>query len=560
MKKKINLFLFLITILFTSNLVSNEIKNQIQPEPSSKIQTEIIKKKFKKHVVVSANDYATKIGIQILRDGGNAIDATVAIQLALGLVEPQSSGLGGGIFITFHNSSNNKIISFEGREKAPRAINENIFLDLNNKPKKFFDAAIGGASVGVPGVVKTLFEFHKLYGVLPWKNLFDPVIQLAKKGIKPPNRLKNAIKKEKFVFKINPNIIYNEINNHPQKNFKNLDYAFTLEEIAQNHESFYSGEIAEKIVHSVNNSINPGELSIDDLVNYKPEIQNSLCYQLKIGYKICGPNLPSSGTICIIQALILLEEIIARNHFTNNKSLNLEKILEILNFVYYFRDKNLADSKFVKIDIKKILDKKFLKKEFNLFKKKNITHEFQEINEILSSTSHFSVIDKNGNIVSATSSIESSFGSRLFVDGFFLNNQLTDFSFRTIDKLGNKIFNKPEGEKRPLSSMSPLIIYDENNNFYLTIGSPGGKAIISYILRVLIDVLYLEKDIDQSIKSPNYIAINGKIFLENEKLNLKLKKKGKVRKLTSGLAIIQKKNDYYLGVADNRRDGSVRGD
>ncbi len=370
MKKKINLFLFSITILFTSNLVSNEIKNQIQPEPSSKIQTEITKKKFKKHVVVTANDYATKIGIQILRNGGNAVDATVAIQLALGLVEPQSSGLGGGIFITFHNSSNNKIISFEGREKAPRSINENIFLDLNNKPKKFFDAAIGGASVGVPAVVKTLFEFHKLYGVLPWKNLFDPVIQLAKKGIEPPNRLKNAIKKEKFVFKINPNIIYNQINDHPKKNFKNLDYAFTLEKIAQNHESFYSGEIAEKIVYTVNNSINPGELSIDDLVNYKPEIQNSLCYQLKIGYKICGPNLPSSGTICIIQALILLEEIIARNHSTNNKILNLEKILEILNFVYYLRDKNLADSKFVQIDVKKLLNKKFLKKEFNLFEKK----------------------------------------------------------------------------------------------------------------------------------------------------------------------------------------------
>ena len=162
--------------------------------------------------------------------------------------------------------------------------------------------------------------------------------------------------------------------------------------------------------------------------------------------------------------------------------------------------------------------------------------------------------------MSATSSIESSFGSRLFVNGFFLNNQLTDFSFRTKDNSGNDIFNKPEGNKRPLSSMSPLIIYDDNDNFYLTIGSPGGKAIISYILRVLIDVLYLDKDIDLSIESPNYIAINGKIFLENEKLNLKLKKKGVVRRLTSGLAIIQKKNDYYLGVADNRRDGSVRGD
>ncbi len=560
MKKKINLFLFLLTILFTSSLVSNEIKNQIQPEPSSKIQTEIIKKKFKKQAVVTANDYATKIGIQILRNGGNAIDATVAIQIALGLVEPQSSGLGGGIFITFHNSSNNKVISFEGREKAPKAINENIFLDSNQKPKKFFDAAIGGASVGVPAVVKTLFEFHKLYGVLPWSDLFDPVIQLAKKGFIPPNRLKNAIKKDKFLFKINPNIIYNEVNDHPQKNFKNLEYAFTLEQIAQNYESFYRGKIAEKIVHRVNNSVNPGELSIDDLVNYKPEIQNSLCHKLKIGYKICGPNLPSSGTICIIQALTLLEEFIEGKNPAINEILNLEKILEILNFVYYLRDKNLADSKFVKIDIKKILSKKFLKKEFNLFKKKYVTHQFQQINEILSSTSHFSVVDKNGNIVSATSSIESSFGSRLFIDGFFLNNQLTDFSFRTMDNSGNEILNKPEGEKRPLSSMSPLIIYDKNNNFYLTIGSPGGKAIISYILRVLIDVLYLEKDINQSLESPNYIAINGKIFLENEKLNLELKRKGEVRKLTSGLAIIQKKNNYYLGVADNRRDGSVRGD
>ncbi len=474
------------------------------------------------------------------------------------MVEPQSSGLGGGIFITFHNSTNNQVISFEGREKAPKEIDENIFLDSNSKPKKFFDAAIGGAAVGVPGVVKTLFEFHKQYGKLPWMDLFHPVIQLAKKGFKPPNRLKNALMKEKFVFNINPNIIYNDINNYPKKNIKNLDYALTLEKIAQNHQSFYSGEIAKKIVYRVNNSINPGKLSADDLANYKPEIQSSLCHQLKIGYKICGPNLPSSGTICLLQSLILLEEIIKENNSTNK--IELEKILEILNFVYFLRDKNLADSKFVEIDIKKILNRKFLKKEFNLFKKKKISHEAQEINEILSSTSHFSVIDKNGNIVSATSSIESSFGSRLFVNGFFLNNQLTDFSFRTKDNSGNDIFNKPEGNKRPLSSMSPLIIYDDNDNFYLTIGSPGGKAIISYILRVLIDVLYLDKDIDLSIESPNYIAINGKIFLENEKLNLKLKKKGVVRRLTSGLAIIQKKNDYYLGVADNRRDGSVRGD
>ena len=293
------------------------------------------------------------------------------------MVEPQSSGLGGGIFITFHNSTNNQVISFEGREKAPKEIDENIFLDLNSKPKKFFEAAIGGAAVGVPGVVKTLFEFHKQYGKLPWMDLFHPVIQLAKKGFKPPNRLKNALMKEKFVFNINPNIIYNDINNYPKKNIKNLDYALTLEKIAQNHQSFYSGEIAKKIVYRVNNSINPGKLSADDLANYKPEIQSSLCHQLKIGYKICGPNLPSSGTICLLQSLILLEEIIKENNSTNK--IELEKILEILNFVYFLRDKNLADSKFVEIDIKKILNRKFLKKEFNLFKKKKYLMKLKKL-------------------------------------------------------------------------------------------------------------------------------------------------------------------------------------
>ena len=224
-------------------------------------------------------------------------------------------------------------------------------------------------------------------------------------------------------------------------------------------------------------SKNPGFINFSDLKLYNPKKQLAFCYKLDKNFTLCGPNLPSSGTICILQALIIYENILKKSN-----SVNLDQILSILNFVYYSRSRDLADPEFEEINPDSLLDKKLLLENFKLFNQKLEKVDSININKLLNSTTHFSIIDNKGNIISATSSIESSFGSRLFTNGFFLNNQLTDFSFKIKDKNNNLIKNRPEGGKRPLSSMSPIIVLDENDQPFLTIGYPVEKLLFHIFL------------------------------------------------------------------------------
>ena len=556
MKKKINFFTFFFLFLFSFKLIANEIDQSIEPEPDS-IKS-ISKKTFvaNSFILVTANDYATTIGFQVLKDGGNAVDSAIAVQLVLGLVEPQSSGIGGGTFITFFDAKTKKTYSYEGREKSPKKIPSDIFIDKNGNPKKFFDAAIGGASVGVPATLKTLKLIHEDFGLLEWNTIINYVIEFSEDGFIPSPRLINALQKEKYLFKLNHNSIYKKILLDPKKEFVNKEYTNTLKIISNNLTEFYNGKIAREIIKVVNESKNSGFFDISDLNLYKAKKQSALCYKLENNLTLCGPNLPSSGTICLIQALILYESILKKS-----QSVSFDDTLSILNFIYYLRSKNLSDPEFEEIKYESLLNKKELLKEFMLSKKKISKKESVNANELLNSTSHFSIIDSHGNVVSATSSIESSFGSRLFTNGFFLNNQLTDFSFKNVDQNNNPVKNRVEGGKRPLSSMSPIIVLDENNNPYLTIGSPGGKAIISYVYRVLIDIFYKNTEIYKSIESPNYVKINGNTYFEDENLKeITSENEPIIRKLTSGLAVIKKTKDGFIGVADPRRDGSVRGE
>ena len=551
MIKKINFFIVL--ILISNDLLADKLNQSIEPEPSSVFLDSGRKNAYgDDFVVVTANNYATELGFKILELGGSVIDAAVTIQLTLGLVEPQSSGLGGGMFATYYDSSSRKTFSFEGRETAPKNINSRIFLEDNGTPKKFFDAVVGGLSVGVPSTLKTLKQMHEEYGLLEWEKLIDPVIKFTEDGFLPPRRLLNALKKDKFFLKKNSNSSFKKILENPNTKFVNNHYAESLKTISKNYEDFYSGEIAKNIVVEVRNSENPGKLSLKDLKDYKPKKQQALCMKLESGYKVCGPNLPSSGTICILQILQLYEDL-------KNKNIELGDILEIINFVYYVRDKQLADDEYEKINLKKLLSLNFLKTEFQLYKEERSSKEIENFDQIFNSTSHFSLVDKYGNILSLTSSIESSFGSKIIVNGFILNNQLTDFSFKTKDQNGELIKNRPESGKRPLSSMAPLIIFDKNNDFILTIGSPGGKAIISYVARVLIDIFYNKIDSASSIRKPNYIKIRDKTFVENEYLKKNLKQVSKIRNLTSGLAIIENTENGFNGIADFRRDGTAKG-
>ena len=552
MKKKIKFFLFFIFI--SKNIYANQLYSDIQPEPAS-IKTNLKKSLVAKDfIVVTANDYATSIGFEILSEGGNAVDAAVAIQMTLGLVEPQSSGLGGGSFITFYNKSEEKVYSYEGREKAPKKIPENIFLNKNGNTKKFFEAAIGGAAVGTPATLKTYKLIHSNYGLMNWEKIISYVIEFSKNGFIPSARLINAINKERFFFDIYPNSIFKNIITDPKKKFYNDDYTETLKLISKKPSVFYEGIIADNIVKEVQKSKNSGYLNKNDLELYEPEKNYALCLKLKNNKSICGPNLPSSGTICIIQALIIYESI-----SKETDTFNINSVLSILDFVYSLRSETLADDKFEDVDINLLLNEEKLLKKYKNFLKINKKTSLLHLDEILNSTTHFSVIDKDGNIVSATSSIESSFGSRLFTNGFFLNNQLTDFSFKMKNSVGDFIKNRVVGGKRPLSSMSPIIVFNENGELVLTIGSPGGKAIIAYVFRVLIETLYNKIDLEKSLNNPNYLRIKGRTFLEDKSLKKNLTGIADIRNLTSGLAVIYKTKDGYLGVADKRRDGTVMG-
>ena len=556
MQKKIIFYLILFVLITTDDLYSDNIYQTIEPEISSekKLEAELRYGKYKEFMVVTANDYATKIGYEILEKGGTAADAAVAIQLTLGLVEPQSSGLGGGLFITYFNRKTREVLSYEGREKAPKNLKNNIFVTTNGKSKRFFDAAVGGAAVGVPATLKTLHSIHHDYGKLAWQEIIGPVIKFSNEGFIPSNRLINALKKEKFLFKIYPDSIFKQIYEEPKQKFVNKDYTNTLIEVSEDYNNFYFNQIGRNIVKTVQNSENSGQLSLKDLQNYKIKKNNALCFDLDSGYKICGPNLPSSGTICSIQGLILFEF-----HRKAKGQVNLNDILDILNFVYHLRDSELADPEFEKVDLKYLFDKKKLYENFQEFIKNQKVMAINNFDQIFSSTSHFSIVDSYGNVLSATSSIESSFGSRLFTNGFFLNNQLTDFDFQNKNKSGKLNKNRPEGGKRPLSPMAPLIVFDEKKEFLLSVGSPGGKAIISYVLKSLINLLFEEQSIKDTIEGPNYIRIKNKTFIEHEKLDSGLKYKAKKRNLTSGISIIKNDKGFYLGGTDPRRDGSVRG-
>ena len=404
--------------------------------------------------------------------------------------------------------------------------------------------------------LKTLKLIHEDFGLLEWSEIISYAIEFSEKGFIPSPRLINALEKEKFLFKLNKDSIYENIITNPKKKFFNPEYTNTLKTISKNFSDFYNGNIAKKIIKTVNQSSNPGFFDISDFESYEAKKQKAFCYKLANGLTLCGPNLPSSGTICLIQAFIIYENILKKS-----QTVSLDETLSILNFIYYLRSKKLADPEFEKINLKKLLDKNELLKNFKLFKKKSKIKESVNVNELLNSTSHFTIFDSFGNVVSATSSIESSFGSRLFTNGFFLNNQLTDFSFKNIDEFNNPIKNRVEGGKRPLSSMSPIIVLDKYNKPFLTVGSPGGKAIISYVFKVLIDALYKDTEIKKSIESPNYIKINEKTYFEDKILKkFSSDNKSIIRKLTSGLAVIKKTEEGFIGVADTRRDGSVRGE
>ena len=537
----------------------------------------------KTFMVAAANPHAVEAGIEILEAGGSAVDAAVAVQMVLGLVEPQSSGIGGGAFMLYFDAASRKVKSFDGRETAPAAATPELFLDTAGNRMKFWDAVVGGRSVGVPGVPRMLEMAHRRHGKLPWARLFEPAVRLAKQGFKVSPRLSGLIAGDKHLKRYPATGAYF----HTQAGeplpaghiLKNPEYAATLRAIAKGGaDAFYQGDIARDIVAVVRGALdNPGLLSEADLAAYEAKIRPPVCVTYRAS-KVCGMGPPSSGGLTVGMILGILQ------NFEIGKlppgSVDAEHMyIEAARLAYADRALYMADSDFVDVPVRGLLDPDYLKERGALIdagksmgkaiagtppeKKTELRHPGNALE--IPSTSHFSIVDAKGNAVSMTTSVESAFGSRIMVGGFLLNNQLTDFSFRPeID--GKPIANRVEPGKRPRSSMAPTIVMGPGGGLRLVTGSPGGSRIINYTARSVMAVLDWNLDPQWAVTRGHVVSRNGKVDLEEgtfwDELKVGLESLGheiNVRKLTSGLHAILVENGKLYGGADPRREGIAAG-
>jgi gamma-glutamyltranspeptidase / glutathione hydrolase len=535
----------------------------------------------KNHLISSAHALASKAGEEILAKGGSAVDAAIAAQMVLNVVEPQSSGIGGGAFLLHYDAKSKKTQYFNGRETAPAKAHSKMFLDKNGNARKFDDVVRGGLSVGTPGILKALKEAHDKYGQLEWSELFAPAINLAQNGFEMDERIAALVKKMPILKK---DADFARIYLKEDGSIKDLGSKITNPELAKTFATiaqdgikpFYEGEIAKNIAKKVQNSAqNPGFLSVEDLKNYQIKEGNLICGTYR-KHKICSMPLPSSGGVAVLQILGILENFdLAKMQPFSASALHL--IVEATRLGYADRNKYVADVADVPID--EMLNKEYLKKRSLLIKSNEAIKDVEagkfanlqqsyavDKNAVeLPSTTHLSVIDGRGNAVSMTSSIEYYFGSLVNVDGFLLNNQLTDFSF-TPEIEGIPVANRVEPGKQPRSSMSPTFVFDENDNLVMVVGSPGGPRIIQFVTKAIIAHLDWGFDVQKAISAPNFVVLNDIVELEKrtdlEKFKSTLENLGhevKMADLTSGIHAISISKDNLTGGADPRRAGGAAG-
>ncbi len=555
--------------------------------------------KANRFMVATANPLATDAAYAMLAQGGSAVDAAIAAQLVLTLVEPQSSGLGGGAFLLFFDRKKSQVFALDGRETAPAAATDALFLGADGKPLAFYEGVVGGRSVGVPGAVKMLEMAHQQFGKLPWAALFAPAIKLAREGFAVSPRLNTLLAAELHLKKdpVAARYFYDAAGQPLAVGtvLKNPELAATLERIAtEGSAPFYRGSIARNIVTKVQgHPSNPGTLGLRDMVFYTPKQRQALCSDYR-QWTVCGMPPPSSGGIAVAQMLGTLEGTdIAQlkpnrqadgSYVPHPKAVHL--FAEAGRLAFADRGLYVADPDFVPPPAG-LTDRAYLKERSKLIgeksmgraapgepAKKKVSWAHDRSPE-LPSTSHISVIDAAGNAVSMTTSIEDQFGSRQMVDGFLLNNQLTDFSFVSQEN-GKPVANRVEPGKRPRSSMAPTLVFKKGKQpgqlgeLVLVTGSPGGSQIISYVGRTLLGALDWELDIQQAISMPNYGSRNGPTEVEKGRMPAAvvdaLKARGhEVREIemTSGIQGISRQairgQAVLVGGADPRREGTVRG-
>jgi gamma-glutamyltranspeptidase / glutathione hydrolase len=530
-------------------------------------------------MVAAASPAAVEAGLEILKKGGRALDAAVAVQAMLGLVEPESSGIGGGAFLLYYDATTGAVSVIDGREKAPDGATPEMFLDEHGKPMPMLEAVRSGRSTGVPGVIAMLSEAHARLGALPWKDLFQPAIRAATQGFRVPERLASYLSEgSPFPPTAQIRALFSRPDGSPLQAgdlFRNPEYARTLERIAkEGPRALYEGPLAQQIVDRVHQEPLPGTMTLKDLAEYRSTWREPLCRPYR-QYSVCVPPPPSSG-VALLEMLGLLERTDIADRGPQDPQAWLE-FAQASRLVYADRDRYVDDPRFVPVPVDRLLEPAYLRARAQLIgdhlgpapapgQLVTVPPRGRDATAESAGTSHFVVVDTAGDAVSMTTTVESVFGSGRTAGGFVLNNQLTDFSLVPADASGT-VANAVRGGKRPRSSMSPLIILDHDGHLVAALGSPGGSAILDYNAKAVVGLLAWKLTMKAAIELPNLVAIGDDLYGELDRFPppviAGLHQRGLDltvgRTETSGLqGILVRPDGTYEGAADSRREGVAK--
>jgi gamma-glutamyltranspeptidase/glutathione hydrolase len=542
-----------------------------------------------RHMVVAANPLAAEAGLAILRKGGSAVDAAIAVQMVLNVVEPQSSGLGGGAFLLTWDAASKTLLNIDGRETAPAAATPDLFLNADGKPLPRKEAIESGRSVGVPGVLAALKLAHDKYGKLPWAELFDPAIALARDGFSVSPRLSRLLDEaDPASFPAEAHAYLFDPAGRPWPvgyRLKNPALAATFEAVANNSPSvFYESDIARDIAAAVQGDPRgAGKLTVEDLGQYRAKLRDPVCVPYR-SCEVCGAAPPSSGAVTVGQVLALIEPFdLGKEPLAVQP---VHRIVEAERLAFADRDRYLADPDFVTAPVSGLLDRTYLDQRRALIDPSRALGEAapgtppntrqgaygRDATLENVGTSHISIVDDEGNALSMTTSIEQAFGSHLMVRGFLLNNELTDFSFTPVDDEGRPVANRVEPGKRPRSAMDPTMIFadgpdPDGRKLQYLLGSPGGPGIILFNLKAIIAMLDWHLDPQAATALVNFGSTGGDFLIEPGQEwdvlaegMLRLGHKVERFPITSGLAVIAVTPDGLEGGADPRREGVAVGD
>jgi gamma-glutamyltranspeptidase/glutathione hydrolase len=533
-------------------------------------------------MVAAANPLAVDAGLRVLRDGGTAVDAAVAVQAVLGLVEPQSSGLGGGAFLVFYDAKSGKVTAYDGREKAPQAATSQLFRGPDGKPLNFVTAVLSGRSTGVPGAVGMLAQAQKEHGKAAWNTLFKDAERLADGGFTVSPRLAGMINSPRIPQAKAPDAVAYFTKPNGQRyqagdTLKNPAYAATVRGLAaKGPGALYEGPLAQKIVDRLHQGDLASSMTLADLKAYRPRSADALCRPWKV-YTVCTPN-PSSSGVSVIQALMMLEHTdIAERGPTDPIAWTL--LAQAERVMYADRDRYVGDPSFVKVPVEGLLDPAYVAERAKLIGQtagpapsfglpKGAPAVGPDSTQEPAGTTHMVIVDPMGNVVSMTTTVESVFGSGRMVGGFFLNNQLTDFNFDPRDGDGAPGANAVAGGKRPRSSMVPIVVLDKDGKFLAAVGSPGGSAILSYNLKAMVGVFDWGLTMQQAINLPNLVARGDSFSADVERFGPQMTEALQARGVAirtgqvegSGLhGVIVRPGGILEGGADPRREGVAKG-